>query len=80
MTSQARTTRCHSQKLVKFVKFVFFIVRRVIRHMFQLEFIFKKLGPDLLTLSTTFYNVSVLCTLFLMAEMRQFGAIGNPSI
>ena len=35
---------------------------------------------DLLTLSTTFYDVSVLCNLFLKAEMRQFGASGNQRI
>ena len=33
--------------------------------------------PDLLTLPTTFYDVSVLCNIFSKAEMRQFGPSGN---
>ena len=33
---------------------------------------------DLFTLSTTFYDVSVMCNLFSKTEMRQFGASGNP--
>ena len=33
--------------------------------------------PDLLTLSTTFYDLSVSCDLFSNAEMRQFGASGT---
>ena len=34
----------------------------------------EKWTPDLLTLPTTFYDVSVLCNRFSKTEMRQFGA------
>ena len=53
---------------------------RVIRQMFQLQFMIEKPRPDLLTLSTTFYDVSVLCNLFSKAEMRQFGASGTDGL
>ena len=70
----SRKIRSQSQRLAKFVKLghvFFWIVRvRVIWHMFQLQFMKEKLTPDLLTLSTTFYDVSVLCDRFSKAEMR----------
>ena len=57
---------------------IFSIVRvRVIWHMFELQFMIKKWSPDLLTRSTTLYDVCVLCNLFSKAEMRQFGASGT---
>ena len=37
----------------------------------------KKPWPDVLTLSTTFYDVSVSWNLFSKAEMRRFGASGT---
>ena len=40
----------------------------------------EKTTPDLLTPSTTFYDVSVSCNIFSKAEMRQFGASGNHRI
>ena len=40
----------------------------------------KKFTPDLLTLFTTFYDVSVLFNLLSKAEMCQFGASGNQPI
>ena len=56
MTSQARMIR--SRNIVKFVKFMtlfFEIVRvRVIRQIFQLQFMKEKPRPDLLTLATIF--------------------------
>ena len=48
--------------------------------MFQLEFIIEKWMPDLLTLSTTFYDASVSRNLFSKAEMRQFGASGTEGL
>ena len=36
--------------------------------------------PDLLTLSTTFYDFSVSLNLFAKAEMRQFGASGTEGL
>ena len=84
MTSQSRSIRSHTQIIVKFVKFwplIFWIVRvRVIRQMFQLQFMIEKWMPDLLTPSTTFYDVSVLWNLFSKAGMRQFGASGSQRI
>ena len=46
---------------------------RVIRQMFQLQGMIGKPRPDLLTLSTTFYDLSVSRNLFSKAEIRQFG-------
>ena len=40
----------------------------------------EKRRPDVLTLSTTFYDFSVSRNLFLMVETRQFGASGNQRI
>ena len=48
--------------------------------MFQLEFMIEKPRPDLLTLSTTFYDGSVSRNLFLKSEMRQFGASGTEGL
>ena len=55
----------------------FWIVRvRVIWHVFQLQLMKDRWTPHLLKLSTTFYDVSVLCNIFWKTEMRQFGASG----
>ena len=40
----------------------------VIEHMFQLQFMIEKPQLDVLTLSTTFYNLSVSCNFFAKAE------------
>ena len=42
--------------------------------MSQLQFIIAKPPPDVVTLSTTFYDLSVSHNLFSKAEMGQFGA------
>ena len=46
-------------------------------HIFELEFMLDKPWPDLLTLSETFYDLSVSCNLFSKSEMLQFGASGT---
>ena len=57
---------------------LFLIMRvRVIRQIFQLQFMIEKPRPDLLTLSKTLYDLSVSRNLFSKAEMRQFGASGS---
>ena len=48
--------------------------------MFKLQIMIEKLQPDLLTLSTTFYDGSVSRNLFLKSEMRQFGASGTEGL
>ena len=53
---------------------------RVILQMFQLQFIIEKLRPDLLTLFTTFYDLSVSRDLFSKAEIRQFGESGTEGL
>ena len=40
----------------------------------------EKPTPDVLTLSTTFYDVSVSRNLFAKAEMRLFGASGTDGL
>ena len=40
----------------------------------------EKPWPDLLTLSSTLYDLSVSHNLFLKAEMRQLGALGNEEL
>ena len=40
----------------------------------------EKSLPDLLTLSTTFYDVSVLCNRFLKAQKAQIWAGGNAGV
>ena len=51
----------------------FWIVReRVVWKRFQLQFMIGKLKPDLLTLSTTFYDFTVSLNLLAKGEMRQF--------
>ena len=47
---------------------------------FQLQFIIEKPLPDLLTLSTTFYDVPVLCNRFLKARKAQIWADGNAGV
>ena len=51
-----------------------------IRQIFPLQCMIQKPRPDLLTLSTTFYDLSVSCNLFSKAEMRQFGALGTQGL
>ena len=48
----------------------------VFRQMLQLKFMKEKQTPDLLTLSTTFFNVWVLCNWSSKTEMRRFGVVG----
>ena len=51
----------------------FLIMRvRVIRQIFQLQFMVGKQRPDLLTLPTKFYDLTVSRNLFSKAEIRQF--------
>ena len=60
---------------------LFLIMRvRVIRQIFPLQCMIQKPRPDLLTLSTTFYDLSVSCNIFSKAEMRQFGASGTQGL
>ena len=40
----------------------------------------EKLTPDLLRLSTTFYELSVVCNHVSKSERRQFGASGSQRI
>ena len=40
----------------------------VIEHMFQLQFMIEKPQLDVLTLSTTFYDLSISCNFFAKAE------------
>ena len=53
---------------------------RVIRQIFQLQFMIEKPRPDLLTLSTTFYDFSVSRNLFSKAKISQFGASGTERL
>ena len=83
MTSLSRAIRSQSQEIVEFVIFgpmIFLNCARACDLMFQLQIIIEKRTADLLTPSTTFYDVSVACNLFTKAEMRQFGASGNTRI
>ena len=48
--------------------------------MFQLQVIIEKLTPDLLTLPTTFHDVSVSSNPFLKTEMHQLGASGTDGL
>ena len=53
---------------------------RVIRQMFQLQFMIGKPRPDLLTLSTTFYDISVLCNRLSKARKTQIWLSGNAGV
>ena len=58
--------------------FGFLIVRvLLIWQMIHLQFMMLQRQFDILTLSTTFYELSVFRNLFSHIEMRQSGAIGN---
>ena len=48
--------------------------------MFQLHFMIEKWTPNFLTLSTTFYDVSVSCNRFPKTEIGQFGASGTDRL
>ena len=63
-------------------RFWFFrIVRvRVFWQKVQLFFMIEKPLPDLLTLFTTFYDVSVLCNRFLKTQKAQIWAFGNEGV
>ena len=50
---------------------------RVIRQIFQIQCMIEKPLPDLLTLSTTFYDLSVSRNLFSKAVMRRIGSSGT---
>ena len=62
--------------------FFFLIMRvRVIWQMFQfLQFMIEKPRPELLTLSTKFYDLSVSHNLFSKAKIRQFGEWGSEGL
>ena len=68
-------------KIVKFVIFVawiFWIITVcMIRSMLQLKFMIEKPRSDVLTLSTTYYDLSISHNLLSMAEIRHFGASGT---
>ena len=44
------------------------------------QFMIEKPRPDLLTLATTFYDVSVLCNRFLKARKAQIWVSGNKGV
>ena len=68
-------------KFVKIKKLFFWIVRvRVIKKMFQVQFLIGKWASDLLTLSMTFCDVSVSRNRFWNAKMRRFGAWRNQRL
>ena len=48
--------------------------------MFKLQFMIEKPTPDVLTLPTTFYDLSVSRNLFAKAEMPQFGTSGTEGL
>ena len=57
---------------------LFLIVRVLVNwQMLKLQFMIEKPRPDVLTLSQTFYDLSVSCNLFLKTAMRKFGAAGT---
>ena len=83
MTSHSRAIRSKSQKIVKFVKFgplLFLTVRVRDLTGVAASLMIEKLTPDLLRLSTTFYELSVVCNHVSKSERRQFGASGNQRI
>ena len=47
---------------------------------FQLKFVIEKPLPDLLTVSTTFRDVSVLCNRFLKERKKQIWVSGNAGV
>ena len=53
---------------------------RVVWQMFQLQFMIEKPKPDVLTLSTAFYDLSVSRNLFAKVEMPQFSASGTEGL
>ena len=57
-----------------------FLRVRVILQMFSLQYMIETSRPDLLTLSTTFYDLSLSHNLFSKAEVRQFGASGTEGL
>ena len=59
----------------------FWILRvRLFWQKLRLQFLIEKPRPDLLTLSTTFYGVSVLCNRFLKAQKAQIWAGANAGV
>ena len=48
--------------------------------MFHLHFMIEKLLPDVLTLSTTLYDLSVSRNLSYKAKIRQFGVSGTEGL
>ena len=48
--------------------------------MFQLSFMIEKRWPDVLTIFTTFYDLSVSRNLFSKAEVRQVRAAGTEEL
>ena len=60
--------------------FFWIVKERKDRQKFQLQFMIEKPTLDVLTLSTTSYDVSIPRNFFSKAEMRQFGAGENQRI
>ena len=81
MTSQCRAIRSQSRKLVKLVK----IMSQTFSNCestcdltdIRASIYDRKTRPDLLTLSTTFYDLSVPRNLFSNVKIRQLGASGT---
>ena len=73
MTSHSRAICSQSQKIVKLEKIMAqtSLNFESTCYLTDVQCMIGKTRPDLLTLSTIFYNLSVSCNLFSQAEMRQ---------
>ena len=72
--------QCAWKNKVKNREIRWIVREHVFWQVFQLQFMIKNVRHNLLTLSTAFYDVSVLCNCFSKAQQKQIWFSGNAGV